>query len=80
MRERLEQRVRELRQEYAAGQKVLADLKRRQATIRETLLRISGAIQVLEEELGSAGLEPSNGHPVFDSLAAAEDHPSFDSR
>jgi hypothetical protein len=54
MRERLEQRVKELRQEYEAGQKVLAELQERQTNIQNTLLRISGAIQVLEEELGKA--------------------------
>jgi len=31
---------------------MLADLETRQATLRETLLRIAGAVQVLEEELG----------------------------
>jgi hypothetical protein len=54
MRERLEQRVKELRLEYEAGQKVLAELQERQANIQNTLLRISGAIQVLEEELAKA--------------------------
>ncbi len=33
---------------------MLADLEAKQANMRETLLRISGAIQVLEEELGKA--------------------------
>ncbi|NTV62520.1 MAG: hypothetical protein HGA65_03145 [Oscillochloris sp.] len=34
-----------------AGQQMLADLEACQARVRETLLRISGAIQVLEETL-----------------------------
>ena len=51
MREKLEKRLAELKAEFASGQKVLADLEAKQANVRETLLRIQGAIQVLEEEL-----------------------------
>lgn len=52
MRERLEERLRELRAEFERGQKVLAQLEAEQANLRNSLLRIGGAIQVLEEELG----------------------------
>jgi hypothetical protein len=45
----IEQRLKELRTEFESGQKILADLENQQANIRDTLLRISGAIQVLEE-------------------------------
>ncbi len=45
----LERRMEELRRELAAGEAQLLDLDRRRTGIRETLLRISGAIQVLEE-------------------------------
>ena len=51
MKEKLEQRLRTLKAEFETGQKSLAELESRQAGLRETLLRISGAIQVLEEEL-----------------------------
>ena len=51
MKERLTKRLGELQAEFAAGQKMLAELDAKQKTLRETLLRISGAIQVLEEEL-----------------------------
>ena len=44
-----ERRLEELRRELAAGEAQLAELDRRRVGIRETLLRISGAIQVLEE-------------------------------
>jgi uncharacterized coiled-coil protein SlyX len=54
MRTQLEQRLQELHSEYAAGQKVLAELEAKQMHLRETLLRISGAIQVLEEELSKS--------------------------
>ncbi len=51
MREQLAQRLNELKAEYESGQKMLADLEAKQVNLKETLLRISGAIQVLEEEL-----------------------------
>ena len=51
MRERLEQRLKELKAEFESGQKMLAELEAKQANLRESLLRISGAIQVLEEML-----------------------------
>lgn len=49
MRERLEQRLAELKAEYESGQKMLADLEARRAELKNTLLRISGAVLVLEE-------------------------------
>lgn len=51
LRTRLEERLTELRKELADGEKMIADLQARQSQLRETLLRISGAVQVLEEEL-----------------------------
>lgn len=51
MRKQLEQRLQQLKAEYESGQKVLAELETKEANVKETLLRISGAIQVLEEEL-----------------------------
>lgn len=51
MREQLEKRLQALTAEYAAGQKALGNLEAQKASLRETLFRISGAIQVLEEEL-----------------------------
>lgn len=54
MREQLTSRLQQLKSEYEAGEKMLAELEQKQRTLRETLLRISGAIQVLEEELGRA--------------------------
>jgi hypothetical protein len=51
MKEHLEQRLKELKNEFQAGQKMLAELQAKEASLRDTLLRITGAIQVLEEEL-----------------------------
>ncbi len=53
MKQQLEQRLKELREEFESGQRALAELEAQQMNIRNTLLRISGAIQVLEEELAA---------------------------
>jgi hypothetical protein len=70
MRTQLERRLQELRAEYEAGQKLLAELEARQANTRETLLRISGAIQVLEEELRRADEAETNGYGETNSDVA----------
>lgn len=49
MKQLLEQRLNELKAEFESGQKMMADLESKQVNLRDTLLRISGAIQVLEE-------------------------------
>lgn len=51
VRELILEKLRVMRQEYSVGEKALRDLEMRQFKLRETLLRISGAIQVLEELL-----------------------------
>lgn len=53
MQRQLEQRVTELEAEYRAGQEMLADLEAKHADLQQTLLRISGAIQVLKELLAA---------------------------
>lgn len=60
MRGKLQQRLQALKVDYESGQKVLAELEVKQANVRDTLLRISGAIQVLEEELANAETEASS--------------------
>lgn len=52
-RERIAHRLEDLWSEYRAGRKVLADLEAEQAKLNDTLQRISGAIQILEELLGA---------------------------
>jgi uncharacterized coiled-coil protein SlyX len=59
----LQHRLTQLRIEYESGQKILAELEAKQAQLRDTLLRISGAIQVLEEELGKAEEAPAEAAP-----------------
>lgn len=69
MREQLQARLTELTRDHQLGQGRLAELDREQAALRETLLRISGAMQVLEELLGTAN---TNGHPAeADNTTAA---------
>lgn len=55
MREQLEKRLAALRSEYESGRRALADLDEKRAALSDTMLRISGAIQVLEEELTADG-------------------------
>ena len=50
---RLESRLKDLREQFAAGQNVMAEMNKKQDELRATLLRISGAIQVLEERRGT---------------------------
>ena len=58
MNEHMQLRLSELRKEFEAGQQLLDDLSIRQQNVQRTLLRIGGAIQVLEELLTA---ESSNG-------------------
>jgi hypothetical protein len=51
MHEALVARLEALQREYETGQTMLAELDAKQLDLRQTLLRIAGAIQVLEELL-----------------------------
>ncbi|CCI15941.1 conserved hypothetical protein [Microcystis aeruginosa PCC 9807] len=51
MKKQIKKRLEQLKAEYESGQKMLADLETQGANLRNTMLRISGAIQVLEELL-----------------------------
>jgi len=51
MQTQLEGRLEELQRELETGQKRLRELETEQVFVRETCLRISGAIQVLKELL-----------------------------
>jgi len=54
MKEQLEKRLKELKEEFELGQKMLIDLDARRSNLSESLLRISGAIQVLQEEINKS--------------------------
>jgi len=61
MKEQLQQRLKQLKSEFESGQQMLAEMEAKQANLRNTLLRISGAIQVIEEELAKESQPTSNG-------------------
>ena len=63
MKEQLQKRLQHLKNEYESGQKVLAELEIKKTNLRETLLRIAGAIQVLEEELAQSEEENNTESP-----------------
>ena len=58
-------RLDELKEEYRLGDARLRDLTQQEVVLRETLLRISGAIQVLEEL--SDGDSAADGQAASDS-------------
>lgn len=72
MREQLIARLEELKREFETGQARLRELEMQESQLRETMLRISGAIQVLEEALadeGSEGEGSAHGSESPESLA-----------
>jgi predicted nuclease with TOPRIM domain len=71
MKEKLQRRLQNLKSEFEEGQKILAELEAKQASLRETLLRISGAIQVLEEVLSEVSEENGSLSDIPDSGSGA---------
>jgi len=55
MKAKLEERLKELRSELDSGRALLEELETKKTNLQSTLLRISGAIQVLEELLAAEG-------------------------
>ena len=74
MKQQLQQRLQQLKAEFESGQQVLADLEEKRTNLQSTLLRIQGAIQVLEEELAKAnedGNSVSTGELETETINAA---------
>ncbi len=75
MKDQLEQRLKGLRAEFEAGQQMLAEMEGKRTSLKESLLRISGAIQVLEEELAqvaeSAESDSEQGSAVAATASAS---------
>lgn len=64
MQDSIQLRIEALRKEMEVGQHRMNDLERQLAQLRDTMLRISGAIQVLEElqeDAASASSSPDGG-------------------
>lgn len=49
MKEQMEARIKELKAEFDEGKKMLEELEVKRSSLGQTILRISGAIQALEE-------------------------------
>jgi hypothetical protein len=67
MREQIQARLQELKKELETGQAELQKVEMQRTYLHETVLRISGAVQVLEELLGEgdrAGAAPGEMHPA----------------
>ena len=64
MQQQIQSRLEVLKTEFETGQTKLRELETQQSHLRETLLRISGAIQVLEEMLQTV-------EPVYDATSKA---------
>lgn len=72
MKEELEKRLEQLKTELDSGQKVLAELEAKQSNVTQALLRISGAIQVIEELLEPESTSDSEQLPVDKAEAETE--------
>ena len=63
MQQKIDARLAELRREMEAGREQMASLEARTQELRHTMMRISGAIQVLEEIKASGGDLPAEPEP-----------------
>jgi len=53
MKKKLEKRLKELKEEFKDGQKMQAEIETKRNELQQNMLRINGAIQVLNEILKS---------------------------
>ena len=71
MKTQLENRLKQLESEMKTGEEQLQQIEEKKATLERTILRISGAIQVLKEELEKADEEEVNTMQALESESAA---------
>lgn len=64
----MNERLEELRRELAKGQQEMVRLDRQRQELRDTMLRISGAIQVIEELLAQQA--PGSLQPELAAITA----------
>ena len=77
LRTAVQARLQELRLEYSSGNAKARELERQQAQLNEVMLRISGAIQVLEETLAEVDGQAPTADPALapSPLSLAADPP-----
>jgi hypothetical protein len=68
---RLEARLAELKAEHRRGEEFLAGLAEQERSARELLLRIEGAVQVLQEEIAHARAGASTEEDAPPSAASS---------
>ena len=78
MQEQLTNRLKELKAEFEAGQQKLAEIEGQATDLRTTMLRISGAIQVLEEELAKASGAAPDSNTFRTDARALHRHAAVD--
>lgn len=70
MKQQLEQRMNQLKAEFESGQRMLEEMEAKQMNLKTTLLRISGAMQVLEEMTAEDAPNEAAGLHAVESAAA----------
>ena len=68
MKEQVAQRLRQLQQEYESGKKMLASLNAQAQELNTNLLRLSGAVQVLQEEIAKFDNNAKPGNEFENSI------------
>jgi hypothetical protein len=71
MDDKVKERLGTLRSEFEEGERQFAELDKQRAQLMETMLRISGAIQVLEELSGDRPSGPAPEQRIPEEHAAA---------
>ena len=69
MQEKLEKRLKELKEEFENGKKMLGEIETKRDELQQNMLRISGAIQVLNEVLNPDKLNKSDKSEDSDKTA-----------
>lgn len=72
MQDHLRTRLEELKKEYQKGQERLSALEQETNTVKNSMLRISGAIQVLEEMLQLDLPEHPENNTLIDEIKPSE--------
>jgi uncharacterized protein involved in exopolysaccharide biosynthesis len=62
-RAQVAERLAAMHEELAAGRRLLAQLRAREAEVVDRLLRLDGAVRILTEELVERDRHPAEGRP-----------------